>query len=37
MKKAKNFIRLLADGHSASSVTKIWASYNDCTIRVRPS
>lgn len=32
-----NLYIVLADGHSASSVTKIWASYNDCTIRVRPS
>lgn len=32
-----NLYIVLADGHSSSSVTKIWASYNDCTIRVRPS
>ncbi len=27
---------VLADGHSDSSVTKIWSSYNDCTIKLRP-
>jgi hypothetical protein len=28
---------VLADGHSNSSVTKVWSTYNDCTIRVRPN
>lgn len=27
---------VLADGHSDSSVMKIWSSYNDCTIKLRP-
>lgn len=31
-----NLYIVLADGHVPSSVTKLWTSYNDCTIRVRP-
>ena len=26
----------LADGHSTSVVTKIWSTYNDCMISIRP-
>ena len=26
----------LADGHSTSIVTKVWSTYNDCMISIRP-